>query len=194
MPAKPAQDTEVQVHPVDGGTYINIESLKDIHVTAANDETIDITHDRTITVDGKHTETIKGDTAIQVTQGNLTHDVAAGTADYHVQGAVTENYSAKQQTTAANEIEITSQTAHIFLTGCTSIHLHVGDSQICMSSDGSILIQGKHIQIIGSDKVEISGGEVVSTAKTNHETSGADVKSTATGNNVVSGQMVMLNP
>jgi type VI secretion system secreted protein VgrG len=195
MPAKPAEDTEVQIHPVDGGTYVNIESLMDIHVTAANDETIDITNDRTINVDGKHTETIKGDTSIQITQGNLTHDVVAGTANYHVQGAVTENYSDKQQTTAANEIEITSQTAHIILTGCTSIHLHVGDSQICMGSDGSIMISGKHVQIIGSDKVEISGGEVVSKADTTHEISGANVKSAATNTNTVSGATaVMLNP
>src|ERR1039458_8860153 len=97
MPAKPAQDTEVQVHPVDGGTYINIESLKDIHVTAANDETIDITNDRTITVDGKHTETIKGDTTIKITDGKLDHDVVAGTSKHHVKGAVTEFYEDRSE-------------------------------------------------------------------------------------------------
>ena len=71
MAAKAAQDNEVQIHPVAGEEYVNIESLKDIHVTAAHDETIDITNDRKITVDGKHTETIEGETTIKITTGKF---------------------------------------------------------------------------------------------------------------------------
>jgi len=177
------------------GECINMHSDKDIHVYAAHDESIEITNDRTIkVVNGKHTETIKGDTTIKITTGNLDHDVVAGTSKHHVQGAVTEIFDNKQETTVANEIVITSKTAHIYLNGCTSIHLHVGGSQLCMADDGTILLQGKHIQIIASAKLELSGDEVVSTGKSNHEISGGAVKSESTGNNVIVGKMVMLNP
>jgi type VI secretion system secreted protein VgrG len=188
--------SDMQIESTTDGECINIHSDKDISVMASNNEDITITQNRTINVlEGTHTESIKGDTKITIESGTYQHDVAANTADYHVKGAVTEVFDDKQTTAVANEIEITTKTAHIFLTGSTSIHLHVGDSQICMGSDGSIMIQGKHVQIIGSDKVEISGGEVISKADTMHEISGATVKSAATNTNTVSGATaVMLNP
>jgi type VI secretion system secreted protein VgrG len=188
--------SDMQIEHTADGECINLHSDKDISVMANNNEDITITQNRTINVlEGTHTESIKGDTKITIVSGTYHHDVAANTADYHVKGAVTEVFDDKQTTTVANEIEITTKTAHIYLTGSTSIHLHVGDSKICMGSDGSIMIQGKHVQIIGSDKVEISGGEVISKADTMHEISGATVKSAATNTNTVSGATaVMLNP
>jgi type VI secretion system secreted protein VgrG len=188
--------SDMQIEHTTDGECINIHSDKDISVMANNNEDITITQNRTINVlEGTHTESIKGDTKITILSGAFNHDVADNTATYHVKGALTENYDDKQITTAANEIEITTKTAHIFLNGSTSIHLHVGDSQICMGSDGNILIQGKHVQIVGTDKVEISGGEVISKADTMHEISGATVKSAATNTNTVSGaSAVMLNP
>ena len=188
--------SDMQIEHTLDGECINLHSDKDISVMANNNEDITIVKDRTINVvEGKHTETIKGDTKITIQSGTFQHDVAANTAKYHVQGALTENYDDKQETTVANEIVISSKTAHIYLNGCTSIHLHVGSSQICMGSDGNIKISGKHVQITGSDKVEISGGEVISKADTMHEISGANVKSAATGTNIVSGaSAVMLNP
>jgi len=188
--------SDMQIEHTQDGECINLHSDKDISVMANNNEDITIVKDRTINVvEGKHTETIKGDTKITIQSGTFEHDVAANTAKYHVQNALTEIYSDKQETTVKKEIVITSETAHIYLNGCTSIHLHVGDSQICMGSDGNIKISGKHVQITGSDKVEIHGGEVVSKADTMHEISGANVKSAATGTNIVSGATaVMLNP
>lgn len=177
------------------GECINMHSDKDINVYAAHDEAIEITNDRTIkVVNGKHTETIKGDTTIKITDGKLDHDVASGTAKFHVQGAVTEIYSDKQETTVTKEIVITSGTSHIYLNGSTSIHLHVGSSQICMNSDGSILIQGKHITINATEKVEISGGDVISTAQSKNEMHGDAVLSDGKTSATVKGGMVMLNP
>lgn len=181
-------------HTADG-ECINMHSDKDINVYAAHDEAIEITNDRTIkVVNGKHTETIKGDTTIKITTGNLDHDVAAGTSKHHVNGDVTEIYDSKQTTDVKNEISITSQAASIYIHGCTSIQLHVGASKLWMASDGNILLEGNHIQILGSQKVEISGAEVVSHAEANHEISGANVKSEGSATNTVKGGVVMLNP
>jgi type VI secretion system secreted protein VgrG len=181
-------------HTADG-EVINMHSDKDINVYAAHDESIEITNDRTIkVVNGTHTETIKGDTTIKITDGKLDHDVASGTSKHHVKGSVTEIYEDTQTTDVKNAIAITSDTSSIYIHGCTSIQLHVGASKLWMDSDGNILLEGKNIQIHASAKLELVGDQVVSTGKTNHEINGAAVKSAATGNNVVSGAMVMLNP
>ena len=194
MSAKPAQDTEVQIHPVADEQYVNIESLQDIHVTAANDETIDITNDRTITVDGTHTETIKGDTTIKITDGNLSHDVASGTGTFHVKGEVTENYDADQNTTVANDIIIISKSTKIHITAATEIQLQVGASTLLMKSDGSIQLSGKNIAINATEKVGIAAPSIASEASNDHTTSGMLVVSKGSTSNTVQGGMVMLNP
>ena len=187
--------SDMQIEHTLEGECINLHSDRDISVIANNNEDITIVKDRTISVlEGKHTEKIHGDTKITIESGKYEHDVAANTAKYHVQGALTEVYNDKQETTVTKEIVITSATAHIYIHGCTSIQLHVGDSQLWMASDGSILLKGKHVQIVGSQKVEIMGGEVVSHADGNHEISGANVKSHASSTNTVEGSAVMLNP
>jgi hypothetical protein len=107
---------------------------------------------------------------------------------------VTETYEDTQSTTVTNAITITSSTASITLEGCTSIHLHCGDSQLCMNSTGEILLSGKLVQIVGSDMVQIMGNQIVSSATTNHDTIGAAITSQASGNNIVKGAMGQLNP
>ena len=65
-----------------------------------------VEHDQTNTVNNDFTETIKKNATISITEGKLSHDVVAGTAKYHVQGALTENYDDTQTTTVKNDITI----------------------------------------------------------------------------------------
>lgn len=149
-----------------------------------------------ITIHAQHdmNTTVEHDATHTVVSGKYEHDVATGTSKHHVKGAVTEIFDDTQDTYVKNGISITSGTAHIYIHTATSIQLHVGASKLWMDSGGQILLDGKHIQIVGSEKVEIVGGQVISKADTNHETSGADVKSVASVTNTVKGKMVMLNP
>ena len=146
--------------------------------TVEHDDTQTIHHDRTITVDGKHTETIKGDTSIKVSDGKLTHDVATGTADYHVKAALTEKYDATQTTTvkeaiaissSSGPISISSDTQHVFIEAGTVIQLHVGQSKIVMDAGGQISIDGINVAINGAAAVTIMGGIVHSEAKSEHQ-------------------------
>ena len=170
--------SDMQIEHTEDGECINLHSDKDISIIAYNNEDI----------------TIKKNRTIKITEGKLDYDVVAGTAKYHVKGAVTENFDDTQDTYVEKGISITSGTKHIYIHGCTNIQLHVGASQLWMADDGNILLKGKYIKIVGSDKVEIHGGEIVSAAEKTHEISGANVKSEAQSNNVVKGGMVMLNP
>ena len=47
-----------------------------------------VEHDQTNTVNNDFTETIKKNATISITEGKFSHDVVAGTATYHVQGAI----------------------------------------------------------------------------------------------------------
>jgi type VI secretion system secreted protein VgrG len=171
-----------------------------IHGQYDMDTTVE--HNQTNTVNNDLTETIKKNAAISITEGNLTHDVVAGTAKYHVQGAVTEVYDATQATTVKNEITIVcsggpiavaSDAQHVYIKGTTNIQLHVGASTIWMDANGQIAISGVDVSITGKSSVAISGGVVHSEAKGEHQTKGAIVLSEAGGTNTIKGSMVMLN-
>jgi type VI secretion system secreted protein VgrG len=203
--------------PKGGGSNFNgmrandTKGKESLTVQAEYDMTTLVKHDTTIDVLGKHTETIKKDTSITVSEGNLTHDVAKGTAFYHVKGAfeskyeatsmatvtgaVTEHYNDSLETIVKNGIHIASTAAHIYIHTATSIQLHVGDSSIWMDSGGQIAIKGNNIAIEGKESVSIHGGMVRSKADSTHEIeSGGNCKSAAGGTNTVKGSMVMLNP
>jgi type VI secretion system secreted protein VgrG len=161
-----------------------------------------VEHDQTNTVHNDLTETVKKNATISISEGNLVHDVKAGTAKYHVQGALTETYDATQATTVKNDITIVctggpiaiaSDAQHVYIKGTTSIQLHVGASTIWMDSGGQIAISGVNVSITGKASVAISGGIVHSEAKGEHQTKGAIVLSEAGGTNTVKGSMVMLN-
>jgi type VI secretion system secreted protein VgrG len=158
-----------------------------------HDDTQTVHNNRTITVDGTHTETIKKDTSITITEGNLSHDVVKGTAYYHVKDAVTEEFEANQKTTVTNEIEIESK-AFVQIKAADYIELTVGKSTLLMYADGSIELSGVNIAVDGKSQVNVHGGDVISKADSNHIITGGLVESKAGGTNTVIGATVLLNP
>lgn len=186
---------EMSMNDTAGKEGITIHAQYDMGTT--------VQHDQTNTVNNTFTETIKSDTKITITEGTYSHDVAANTATYHVQAALTENYDATQTTTVKNDIitkstagsiQVTSDTAHVFIDAATSIKLHVGASTIEMDAAGNITIDGVNVAIKGSASVTIKGGMVHSEADSEHQTKGAIVLSDGSATNTVKGGMVMLNP
>lgn len=157
---------------------ITIHAQYDMGTTVEHDDTQTVHNDRTINVDGTHTETIKKDTKITISEGSYTHTVVANHATH----------------TTNQQIVITSETAHIHITASTNIKLEVGAGKLQMFDDGRIELSGKNITIKGSESVNIKGGSVRSEADTEHETKGAIVKSEGSATNTVKGGMVMLNP
>ncbi|MBA2669813.1 MAG: type VI secretion system tip protein VgrG, partial [Gemmatimonadetes bacterium] len=190
---------EITMSDTKGKEKVNIHAQYDMSTTVLHDDTQTVKNDRTITVDGKHTETIKKDTSITVTEGKLNHDVAAGTATYHVNGAVVENFDATQATTVDSDVTLISKNGaitiaadsqHIYIKGTTSIQIRVGPSMIWMDSGGQIGIEGVNVSINGSSSVTIKGGTVHSEADSQHQTKGAIVLSEGSATNTVKGGMV----
>jgi type VI secretion system secreted protein VgrG len=186
---------EMSMDDTAGKEKINIHGQYDMATT--------VQHDQTNTVNNDFTETIKNNATISVTAGNYSHDVKAGTATYHVQAALNENYDATQTTkvkgnlavsSTGGAISISADSQHVYINAATSIQLHVGSSMIWMDAGGQINIQGVNVAINGSANVTIKGGTVHSEADSQHQTKGAIVMSEGSATNTVKGGMVMLNP
>jgi len=166
---KGAGYNEISADDTAGEEKITIHGQYDMSTTVEHDQTDTIKNDRKITVDGTHTETIKKDTTISVTEG-------------------------KESVTVNKDIDITSQTGHVYITASTEIKLTVGSSTLHMYSDGRIELSGDNIAIDGTSKVRTHGAEVTSEADSQHQTKGAIVVSEGSATNTVKGGMVMLNP
>jgi type VI secretion system secreted protein VgrG len=179
------------------------KSKEKITIHAQYDMGTTVEHDQTNTVKNDSTETIVKNAKIEISEGIYKHDVKTGTADYHVQGALTEKYDTTQQTTVKGAITIvstggpiavSSDAVHVYINAATNIQLHVGASMIWMDSGGQINIKGVNVAINGSSSVTIKGGIVHSEADSEHQTKGAIVLSDGASTNTVKGGMVMLNP
>lgn len=174
--------------------FDDAKGKEELFIHAERDRNEVTKNDVTITVGGTHTETIEKDTKITITSGTFSHDVAAGTAAYHVQGDVTETYDGAQTTTVAREIKITSSGASIVLSAAAGITLSAGASKVVLKADGSVSIEGVNLAINGAASVNIKGTSVTSEAAADHNTKGAIVVSEGTATNTIKGGMVMLNP
>jgi type VI secretion system secreted protein VgrG len=200
---------ELSMDDTAGQEKITIHGQYDMNTTVEHDQTDTVHNNRSITIDGTHTETIKKDTTIKITEGKLVHEVTSKTADYSVKGAVTEKFDATQETTVKNNITIKSAEGEILIEAAKSITLHTGDSKITMAQNGDITLEGVNIKSIGktlvhcsAPTVEAAGTQTASmgvgrqsmtcdTAKV--LVSGAGITATAVGVHEISGAMVKIN-
>jgi type VI secretion system secreted protein VgrG len=186
---------EFSMDDTKGTEKINTHAQFDMITTVEHDNTQTIHNNRKIDVDGTHTETVKGDTSIEVKEGKYTHKVTANTADYTVQGALTETYNTTQKTTVAKQIDITSSNSHIHLVAdADEITLKSGLSQLVMKNDGTIVLSGKTITIVGTQDVtsRVSTQSVTCNPQMVHS-QGAKINSTAVGLHEISGALIKIN-
>ncbi|HEX8452388.1 MAG TPA: type VI secretion system tip protein TssI/VgrG [Longimicrobium sp.] len=192
---------EITMTDTKGTEQVTIHAQYDMGTTVEHDDTQTVNNDRTITVQGKHTETVTGDTSITVSSGKYSHDVAAGTATYHVAGAVSETFDSTLSTTVASKVTLDSTGSEIAVTAATKISIQVGSSSLTMDAGGNIELSGVNIKINGvtiavSGDAEASMAVAASSVKctpASMEVAGAMVKSAATAINEITGATVKLN-
>ncbi|MGO9109816.1 MAG: type VI secretion system Vgr family protein [Thermoguttaceae bacterium] len=203
-----------------GKEQIVIHAQYDMHTTVEHDVTETIHNDRTITVDGKHTETVTKDTTIKITEGKYNHDVVANTADYHVQGKLTEKVDNDQETTVANNVflrstggtireeaqagdffvyaknnvEVKGDTAMVVVIAGQEIRLQTGSSVLSMKSDGTIKLSGVTIEISASTQAKLGVGSQNITCDTQKAAiGGSAINSSAVGMHEITGALVKIN-
>lgn len=185
---------EISMNDTKSSEMVTVHAQKDMSTTVEHDDTQTIHNDRAIKVDGTHNETITKDTNITIEKGPYKLDVQNNTHTHHVKSDVIENYDANQQTKVAQNILTQSLNAMITIDAKTEILLHCGDSMMSLKADGTIVISGKDISILGSATVKAGVGNqnmVCDVQKVT--TSGAAINSNAVGMHTISGAVVKIN-
>lgn len=199
---------EIRFEDKKGEEEIFIHAEKDMNEKIENNHSTTVGGNRTINVSGTHTETIKKDTKITISEGKYEHIVAANTASYEVKGAVTEKFLSTQDTKVTGMITISSEEG-IEVTATKHIQLKSGASTLYMSSDGTIQISAKSITLIGDADINASALRVVTSGKQEVKigvgnsvtkfdpagvtTSGAKINTSATGIHEIKGGIVKIN-
>ncbi len=147
---------------------INVWAQKDMNTTVEHNDTQHVMVDRIINVDGKHTETVVGDTTIEITKGNHSTTVDMGNQSIKVsQGNQSTEVSMGNQSTKvgmgnqSNTVSMGNQSNDISLgssetTAMQSITLTVGGSSIKIDQMG-VTIKGMMIDIEGDLMTTVKG-------------------------------------
>ncbi|SFG49984.1 type VI secretion system secreted protein VgrG [Duganella sp. CF458] len=139
-----------QIEIVSETSYIDLLAKRNIALTAET-EHIALTAKKHVEVVAE-TEHI-GATAKKFVELKAETEHIGATAKKHVMlKAETEHV----EVGASKFVDIKSDTQHIHLTANTDITLQVGASKIELRADGTITISGKHIDIIGSDRIDLN--------------------------------------
>jgi type VI secretion system secreted protein VgrG len=185
---------ELSMDDTKGKEKITIHGQYDLNSLIEHDQSWTVKNDKTTTVDGTHTETIKKDTTITISEGALTQTVAAGTATYKVKGAVDETFEATQTTTVTNEVVIKSVNAHVHVSGGEEIKLSSGTAFILIKNTGEIEIQGTKVKMVGTDESKIAvGSQSVVCNKQKVETAAAGITTSASGIHEIVGTLIKIN-
>jgi type VI secretion system secreted protein VgrG len=185
---------EISMNDTKGSELVTVHAQKDMSTTVEHDDTQTVHNNRAIEVDGTHNETITKDTNITIQKGPYKLDVQDNTHTHHVKNDVIENYDANQQTTVAKNILTQSVNAMITIDAKTEILLRCGNSTMSLKEDGTIVIQGKDISILGTATVKAGVGNqnmVCDVQKVT--TSGAAINSNAVGMHTITGAVVKIN-
>jgi type VI secretion system secreted protein VgrG len=185
---------EMSMNDTKSKELITVHAQKDMATTVEHDDTQTVHNNRTITVDGTHNETITKDTNITIQKGPFKLEVQDNTHTHLVKGDVTENYQSNQTTTVSKTIKIQSENADIKVVANTQITLECGQSTMTLKKDGTIIINGQNIQILGAQTVKAGvGNQNVVCDVQKVATSGAAINSNAVGMHTITGAVVKIN-
>jgi type VI secretion system secreted protein VgrG len=152
---------EMVIHDRKGQELINIHSQKDMVTTVQNTQATVVNgpHQTNTVSTGYQTNTVKQYIVTTAQTGHI-HDTAKTNIeltaqDDYIHATAKTNIELVAQDahlhqTAKQNIELTSQTEHIHLKANTDITLEVGSSKIVLQADGTILIQGVNVAVMGN--------------------------------------------
>ena len=158
---------------------IAIQAQKNLTLKVLNDRTSTITNDDTLTVDGKQTVKIKKDLSLEVTEGNETHTVKAGTRSVKVKGDEKHTNEAKFThlvdgdyaltvkgkmtiditgglTITAEKITIKSSSGEISVEAATDLSLK-GAKDLKAEAGVNLEAKGTQTKLTGTAQVDVKG-------------------------------------
>ncbi|RSZ56969.1 type VI secretion system tip protein VgrG [Massilia atriviolacea] len=142
--------SEMVIHDSKGKELINIHSQKDMVTTVQNnqDNIVHGPHQTNTVSTGFHVTTVKQHIETTSETAHI-HDTAKTNIELTAE-------TAHIYQTAKTDIEAKAQSGHVLVTASTDITFQVGASKIVMKADGTILIEGVHVDIVGSSRIDLN--------------------------------------
>lgn len=176
--------SEMVIHDSKGKELINIHAQKDMVTTVQNEHatTVNGPSQTNKVTNGFHDSTVKQQIEMRSQTGHIgltanKHFAATAETEHaaitakkfveikaeteHIAATAKKHIALTAETehialTAQKAVEATSNTEHIYLKANTHITLEVGASKIELRKDGTITIQGVHVDVIGSDRIDLN--------------------------------------
>lgn len=143
---------EILFEDAQNNEQLNLRAQKDYSLLALNDATEHIQHDHSTTIDNNQDLTVHGYQTEQVNKAKtetimLAKALTVG-AGYQVSVGASKNETVG--VSSSEQVGVNKYT----MVG-TRYEVNVGSSSITMNADGTILVQGTKISIVGSEHVEV---------------------------------------
>jgi type VI secretion system secreted protein VgrG len=185
---------EIRLEDKKGSEQVTIRAQKDMSTTVLNNESLSVGGDRSISVDKTHTETIKKDTEITVTEGKLETKVATGTVLLQAQSnSVKVEASTQAHLLGHGDVLVERDGSHRMEITGGDLTLICGGSSIEMT-DSDITLSSPQISLEADIKVEIKvGASTVKVSPAGVEVSGPTAKVEGAGMTEIKGGVVRIN-
>ncbi len=135
-------------------TTVSVNSSEKVgaakELTVGGKNAVTVGASSSLTVGGGHSETIGGDQSVTAAGGST---VKAGKDISQTAGANASHSAAKNITLTAGAALTISGKTHVIVEAGDDLLLKSGDAKIYLKKDGTILIEGKDIEIKGSGKI-----------------------------------------
>ena len=158
-----ANFSEFSIDDTKGSEAVFLHAEKDLNVEVENNRSVTVTKDETVKIDGKKTDTVKGDYAVTVSQGNLSTTVSQGNESLDVsQGTIT--HSAAQSITlkvGGSSIKIDTSSITLTVGGSTvkltASEVDVTGIQVNITGQAQTAVKGAIVQVSGDGMLELKG-------------------------------------
>ncbi len=152
--------SEFSIDDTKGSEAVYLHAEKDLNIEVENNRNVTVTADETVKIDGKKTDTVKGDFATTVSQGNTSLTVSEGNLSTTVsQGNESLEVTSGTITHSAGQSITLKVGGNSIVINTSSITLTVGDSSVTLNASG-VTVQGMQVTLTGQTKTAVSGAIV----------------------------------
>jgi type VI secretion system secreted protein VgrG len=157
---------EMSMNDTAGKEKVTIHAQYDMGTTVEHDDSLTVHNNRNITVDGTHTETIKKDTKITVSEGNLNTNIATGKSDEYVKANKGTKVDGEYALEVKKDANINVTTGNLLLKTASGTITEDSKGGHNIKSAADVTLDGKNIKSKAQAEITVDGMKIALTGQT----------------------------
>ncbi|MDE1882357.1 MAG: type VI secretion system tip protein VgrG [Rhodospirillales bacterium] len=149
-----ANFSEFSIDDTKGSEAVYLHAEKDLNIEVENNRSVTVTKDETVKIDGKKTDTVKGDYATTVSQGNESLTVSQGTITHSAAQSITLKVGGNSIKIDTSSITLTVGGSTVKL---TDSEVDVTGIQVKVTGQAQTAVKGAIVQVSGDGMLELKG-------------------------------------